>query len=141
MTVKFRAWDEDKKMFTYYNFLITADVNKFGGGKWDLEDLSQFTGLKDKKGKEVWEGDIVGVPYVNPMGGVDNDYDPEKVFPVIFEHGEFALKRPEFNQPLSDWLKKETGEYIPNFGDRKIITDKFAGEVIGNIYENKGLLK
>ena len=98
-------------------------------------------GLKDKKKVEMYEGDIVGVPYVDPMGGIEDEYDPNEVYPIVFENGEFALKRYEFNQSLLDWLEKEEGEYICNWGNRTIITDKFIGEVIGNKWENPELLE
>ena len=56
--IRFRAWDEDEKMMVQWNEL--RDTQLFNDG-FDNDHcvLMQFTGLKDKNGKEIYEGDIM----------------------------------------------------------------------------------
>lgn len=82
------------------------------------ETVGQFTGLKDKNGKEIYEGDICRLGF---------SYCDDKIGVVYFKDGCFYVddKHPLGNLPL--WSFRE--------GESNII------EVIGNIHDNPELLK
>ena len=84
------------------------------------ETISQFTGFKDKNGKEIYEGDIIRTPYLDPIfGDIVNDVFENAI--VEFNNGSFIVKYSDKNIYLFDLLK-----HI---------------EIIGNAYDNSELLK
>ena len=87
--IKFRAWDNDTMEYSKL-------MPDFGFWKWvaysSTTKIMQFTGLSDKNGKEIYEGDIL-------YGNVDENDT------VVYEENKFIL------QPLGDdsifWEKSE----------------------------------
>ena len=80
--------------------------------------LMQFTGLLDRQGKEIYEGDILAMSSHN-------------VYVVVFRDGAFA----EIHNPDDGWI-----HWLKDGGEVRKGKRQHFDEVIGNIYENKELL-
>ncbi len=85
---------------------------------WEVE-IMQYTGLKDKNGQEIYEGDIIRATTVWSL----NNYD--FISEVTFEDGVFGIKDLTPQSGTTEQLK---------------LVNWIKVEVIGNIYENKDLL-
>lgn len=126
-TIKFRAWDKDRKRmvqgglsFDYENQIHEEENigvnNLYGAESEQIEEfeLMQFTGLLDKNGKEIYEGDVLTMLNINYLvewndkKGRWNFYNP-------------ILSHPSYWGLTAGQMKR--------------------CEVIGNIYENPNLLK
>ena len=114
--IKFRAWDKVVKQMKYYDApmkLTFSSGEIFGYFIPKQEELMQFTGLHDKNGKEIWEGDIFGnIPQLRCVIEWENCR-------FIFKFLDPKIEKR--NLMFNDWARKS--------------------EVIGNIYENPELLK
>lgn len=124
--IKFRAWDNINKRMGYFQpgfewndeydlwYISPVDWNKrlsdvpYG----DNINIMQFTGLKDKNGKEIYEGDI-----------------------VILAAGQRCIIEYQESRFIAVAIRP------PNNFPRDYVYFNSTKEVIGNIYENPELLK
>lgn len=115
--IKLRAWDTEKKVMTVGN----TDLSFVGDCWQDLDfPLMQYTGLKDKNGVEIYEGDILRIYWYGDQIGI------------------VSFNDDNFGSVLGWNMLKPNGEAIEYYYGRPP-TDEDV--VIGNIYENPDLLK
>jgi uncharacterized phage protein (TIGR01671 family) len=114
--IKFRAWDREEVYYNQYDenssrmiYGITFNTPKIYT-RFDLFDLMQYTGLKDRNRVEIYEGDIVKIG--------------EELFVVEYYKGCFQLSKQVSTGTFRMFLYKNIDDL----------------EVVGNIYENPELL-
>lgn len=128
--IKFRAWiDSDKQMYEvlqfsemfpdegFYRVFIKKELKEGKPMNYRITGknaLMQFTGLKDSKGVDIYEGDLIQCTN-------SAKYYRE----VIFRNGNYWLINPD---GVMDWEIQV------------VFTSHTNAEVIGNIYENPELL-
>lgn len=105
--IKFRVWS-----MSHECMLPILREDDFGVLENNDHIVMQFTGLHDKNGKEIWEGDVV----INR----NNNWAENLKKPCIVEY--------------------EEGGFNPFVGDDRAWETKYV-EVLGNIYENPELLE
>ena len=122
--IKFRIWVKEKKaifevvLINYVSKKVTYLLERVGhllsirDAKFNDVELMQYTGLKDKNNKEIYEGDII--------------FLHGSKYKVIFktEGARFVLRNDEFELEIT---------FINNNNERM--------EIIGNIYENPELME
>jgi uncharacterized phage protein (TIGR01671 family) len=124
--IKFRAWDKtgqhpcmievESVMYDEFDKMSISGkpFDEDNGGFTHLEEgefeLLQFTGLQDKNGVEIYEGDVI-------------DYGQGRFAEIVYWKGRFTMKGLNFSD-----------------GTPSCIVDFYTYPVVGNIHENKELL-
>ena len=141
-TIKYRCWHKKtKKMYEVRDLIITPSgqvwvdaINEYKDGKFDkanrnLEwgydvsvELMQFCGLKDKNGKEIFEGDILIWKDWEQEGQEEADY-----YLVVYQAPSFLT------------VCYRDGEVLA--GEDALLSGSEDFILHGNIYENPELLK
>jgi uncharacterized phage protein (TIGR01671 family) len=119
--IKFRVWDKrETKGMSTKNMLYDAQLHHFWQDFVDYPgyELMQYTGLTDKNGKEIFEGDII----------IDTQ---KQKYEIIFDEN---YARYDIKVCGENKLRGQTS-YFTQIYEKKHI------EVIGNIFEHSELLK
>lgn len=101
---------------------IANPLNTWEDYSVDPETVGQYTGLKDRNGKEIFEGDIVKAPLLDPIFG-DVLFDAFDNAAISFHNGSFVVA----------YYKGRHKIYLQDLCDKI--------EVLGNRWDNPELLE
>lgn len=128
MIPKYRVWDKelqtmlDVSLIDFKKGVLVGEHWEFGETNFMSFDeivLMQSTGLRDKNGKEIFEGDILACKTDDEVINLNIFWDEE--------HALFMFESKKYNEqePLAELVENNT----------------YPFEIIGNVYENPELLE
>lgn len=141
--IKFRGKRKDNGEWVYGDYMTDGRSHWIVGPVVDVseeyispewwapivkETLGQFTGLTDRHGKEIWEGDVANINFSR----------------IDTVNGELAINSPVFSyteRGVMRWIEKEA-RFAFDVKESLLEDDMvLEAEVLGNIYENPDLLE
>ncbi len=162
--LKFRVWDVENEVFVHtdrmsfdvtngnryfdgkqklwlnlkFNSQLCPEVKSIGGARDENRYIvQQYTGLKDSKGKEIYEGDIMASRGNHPTDALTRDGDFIDIYNVVVWNQKvtrFALK------PIHKYLEHQRNPPNPELDNPWMCRLNCFKEVVGNICENPELL-
>ena len=130
-TIKFRGFNKKRGIWLYGNYILNRGAHfiapqEFADGKpWEdyeveEESIGQYTGLVDNKGREIFEGDIIGHEDSTYKGVIE-----------WHQNGYFFIN--------DSWEKKYSR--LSSYRPLGYMLGKYDFKIIGNEFENSELLK
>lgn len=141
--IKFRAYDfRHEKMFKV-DAVYKDQIDYEDDGETDFDDyasmygylsreevvLMQYTGLKDKNGVEIYEGDIVEINVTKTDWQNKNRSSELAKFIVVYDHSSFCLKKIGEDKFLMAFCSLNENGFLSK------------EKLIGNIYQNPELVE
>ena len=134
--IKFRVWNGEQMVSPDY-------IDRQGVAHWkensihtSSQNLLQFTGLTDKNGKEIFEGDIVkfigGTCDFLPLNFYGQKYEKGQILKVAKLESGFTLQKVTNNSDIPN--------VVGNITNYDFWNHQRSFEIIGNIFKNPELL-
>ena len=129
--IKFRIWNADSHKMIYIDMYNAKKLNDLLPlYEYSVFNLMQYTGLKDKNNKEIYDSDIIKVA----IDVKELDSSVIHLAVVDFVGGSFVLKNK--SKSRGDIRELTFYEFVHEAEEMDI-----SFEVAGNIFENSELIK